>query len=203
MKWVIGLGNPGKAYENTRHNVGFKVVEACLHQWRAEPLPNRFQGHLFQALLPGTQERVFLVKPQTFMNRTGACVAPLLQFYQVTQKEDVLVIHDDLDLLPFALRIKKGGGAGGHNGLKSLIESLGKQHPVGSDFIRLRIGIGRPPGKQPPADYVLSKYSEEEAGDLKETLSLAVQATEWILSGRIPEAQTHFHSLCPGRNDGI
>src|SRR4051794_16113943 len=138
MKIVVGLGNPGPKYETTRHNVGFLAVDRLIDEWKATGPASKHQGEVYQADVRG--EKVLLVKPETFMNLSGRCVAPLMVFFKC-KPSDLIVIHDDLDLIPFALRIKTGGGTGGHNGLKSLDESLGAGQ---NGYHRIRIGIGHP-----------------------------------------------------------
>ena len=173
---IAGLGNPGPRYAANRHNVGFRCVErlAALHGLT-------FDKRQKQALVTlGTvhEQRIILAKPQTFMNESGRVVVPLARFYKVPP-ERLLVVYDDLDLPQGTMRLRPEGGSGGHKGMHSIIEHLGSQ-----SFPRLRIGIGRPPGRMDPADYVLQDFSEEEALLLEETLERAVAAIEaWLCDG--------------------
>ena len=179
MKLIVGLGNPGREYERNRHNIGFMVVEALLPRARAELNQEKFAAKVGQGTLAG--ERVLFVEPQTFMNLSGRSVAEAARFYKVAV-EDVLVIHDELDL-PFGrLQLKAGGGSGGHNGLKSTVSSLGDE-----GFIRLRFGIGKPEGpnaRERVSGYVLSGFDDGERRQLEELIGRSVDMVEtWIREG--------------------
>lgn len=179
MKLIVGLGNPGREYERHRHNVGFMVVEALLPRARAELNQQKFAAKVGQGRLAG--EQVLFVEPQTFMNLSGRSVGEAARFYKVPV-EDVLVIHDELDL-PFGrLQLKAGGGSGGHNGLKSTVSSLGDE-----GFIRLRFGIGKPEGpnaRERVAGYVLSGFDDGERRQLEELIGRSVDMVEtWIREG--------------------
>ena len=179
MKLICGLGNPGKEYEKHRHNVGFMVVEALASDWGTSFNQEKFQGDIASVTLGG--EKVLLVKPKTFMNVSGRCVGPLAHFYKVSA-EDILVVHDELDM-PFGrIQLKKGGGSGGHNGLKSLTEAFGH-----SEYARLRVGIDKPVGpnaKERVPGYVLSAFSKEESAALPELVQQAREVCEaWAKMG--------------------
>lgn len=179
MKLIVGLGNPGREYERHRHNIGFMVVEALLSRARAELNQEKFAAKVGQGTLGG--ERVLFVEPQTFMNLSGRSVGEAARFYKVPV-EDMLVIHDELDL-PFGrLQLKAGGGSGGHNGLKSIVSSLGSEA-----FIRLRFGIGKPEGpnaRERVAGYVLSNFDDGERRQLEEFIARAMDMAElWIREG--------------------
>ncbi|WP_457606925.1 aminoacyl-tRNA hydrolase [Nitratifractor sp.] len=150
MTLFVGLGNPGPTYERTRHNIGFRVVDAMVAESGARAIPKKsFHGELYR------EGDLFLLKPHTYMNHSGKSVAAVMAFFKIPL-EDLVVIHDDIDL-PFGeIRLKKGGGHGGHNGLRSIDAVLGKE------YIRLRIGVGKPPYKSQVADYVLSPFTPEE-----------------------------------------
>ncbi|RKH54604.1 aminoacyl-tRNA hydrolase [Corallococcus llansteffanensis] len=187
MKLICGLGNPGREYERHRHNIGFMVVDALLARARAELTQDKFQARVGQGTLGG--ERILFVEPQTFMNLSGRSVAEAARFYKVAV-QDVLVIHDELDL-PFArLQLKAGGGAGGHNGLKSLVSSLGEDA-----FIRVRVGIGKPEGpnaKERVAGYVLSNFDDGERRQLEELISRAADMAEsWVRDGLTTAMNRH------------
>jgi PTH1 family peptidyl-tRNA hydrolase len=177
---IAGLGNPGSEYAVNRHNVGFRCVErlASAHQLSFDRRQKR------ASLCLGTilQRAVILAKPRTFMNRSGHAVAPLARFYRVPL-ERVLVVYDDLDLPLGTTRMRPSGGSGGHRGMQSIIRQFGSR-----DFARLRIGIGRPPGRMDPADYVLQDFSVDEEPLVGETLERAVVAIETWLSDGIDEA---------------
>ncbi|NOJ94247.1 aminoacyl-tRNA hydrolase [Corallococcus sp. CA049B] len=179
MKLICGLGNPGREYERHRHNVGFMVVDALLSRARAELTQDKFQARVGQGSLGG--ERILFVEPQTFMNLSGRSVAEAARFYKVAV-QDVLVVHDELDL-PFGrLQLKAGGGAGGHNGLKSMVQCLGEDA-----FIRVRVGIGKPEGpnaKERVAGYVLSNFDDGERRQLEELIGRAADMAEsWVRDG--------------------
>lgn len=194
MKIIVGLGNPGPQYETTRHNVGFLAVDRLVEKWAASGPIVKYQGEIFQATHKG--EKVLLIKPKTYMNLSGRCVGPIFSFYQA-DAHDLIVIHDDLDLPALALRLKTGGGTGGHNGLKSIDEHLGKEN---TKYHRIRIGIGHPSRtetmqRMSPADYVLMQLSDEELQELDSLLDNVVGAAEEILAGQIQTAMNKYHRL--------
>jgi PTH1 family peptidyl-tRNA hydrolase len=179
MKLICGLGNPGREYERHRHNIGFMVVEALLPRAKAELNQEKFQARVGQGTLGS--ERILFLEPQTYMNLSGRSLAEAARFYKVAV-EDILVIHDELDL-PFGrLQLKAGGGTGGHNGLKSSVQSLGAD-----GFIRLRFGIGKPEGpnaKERVAGYVLSNFDDGERRQLEEQIGRAADMAEtWAREG--------------------
>jgi PTH1 family peptidyl-tRNA hydrolase len=154
MKAFVGLGNPGTNYLFTRHNVGFLFMDAIQKSYDLPPYTKKFQGEYLQGKIE--RHLIHILKPQTFMNLSGDSVLKLLSFYKL-KPQDICVFHDDLDLAPGKIRLKKGGGAGGHNGLKDIDKK------IGSDYWRLRIGIGRPVlPRQSPTSFVLSSFTEEE-----------------------------------------
>ena len=162
MTLIVGLGNPGKAYEANRHNIGFMVIDTLVGELGAPSISKAsFQGDLFKA------GDIYLLKPSTYMNLSGKSVLAVKQFYKI---DDVIVIHDDLDLAFGALRYKKGGGHGGHNGLKSI------DGVIGSDYIRVRMGIGKPEHKSMVADYVLNDFNEGEQPKLDNWIKQAAKA---------------------------
>ena len=182
---VVGLGNPGPRYERTRHNAGFLVLDAL-----AERIGGRFKAHkshadVLEGRLAGLP--VVLAKPQSFMNDSGGPVAGLARFYKVPVSS-VTVVHDDLDLPYGTLRLKIGGGDGGHNGLRSMSTSLSSK-----DYARVRFGIGRPPGRQDAADYVLREFAAAERKDLGYFLDRAADAVEVLLSDGLEAAQNQFN----------
>lgn len=194
LKMIVGLGNPGPEYAKNRHNIGFQCVElfARRHSFDNGKMQNRAmitQGTVrknSRSALPGSldaiqtmqQQKALLVKPLTFMNLSGEAVGQLARFYQVEPTE-IIVIHDDLDLPSGRLRVRMGGSSGGQNGIKSIIQHLGTQ-----DFARLKVGIGRPPGRMDAAAYVLQNFSNEEEGNfaiLRQTVCDALEG--WLFDG--------------------
>ena len=183
---VIGLGNPGPRYAATRHNAGFMVADLL-----AERIGARFKSHranvdLIEGRLAGAP--VVLAKPRSFMNESGAPVVNAARFFKIAP-EQVMVVHDELDLPFGTLRLKRGGGDGGHNGLKSITSALGSK-----DYVRVRIGIGRPPGRQDPADYVLREFTSAERRDLPVEIDGAADAVEMALRDGLAATQLRYHS---------
>jgi len=188
MKLVVGLGNPGARYEVTRHNVGFLAVDRLIDRWKATGPSTQAKAEIFKATVGS--EKTLLAKPQTFMNVSGVSVGELCTFYKI-KPEDIIVIHDDLDLPAGSLRIKTGGGNGGHNGLKSIDQHLGN---LGLNYHRVRIGIGRPDHPEYDiADYVLENYSQAELNELDRLLDQVAEAIELCLKNQVKEAMNKFN----------
>ncbi len=179
-KFVVGLGNPGRQYCRTRHNVGFMVLDKLRNRWQADAGRNGFGGLMNEVNLRSRNGRrkVVLLEPHTYMNRSGSAVAEMVAFYKADLC-DVLVVLDDLALPPGKLRFRRSGSAGGHNGLEDIIQALG------SDSVsRLRIGIGQQPAQMDVADFVLQSFGKDEAEIMENAVSLAVEAVEdWVLNG--------------------
>ena len=185
---VVGLGNPGPDYAGTRHNVGHRVVDLLA----ARAGGGRFSKHRTNAdVLEGrlAGRRVVIAKPRSYMNVSGGPVAGLAQYFSVPVT-DVVVVHDELDLEFGVVRLKRGGGEGGHNGLRSVSKALGSK-----EYLRVRFGIGRPPGRQDPADFVLKRFSGAEQKDLEFAVDLAADAAEALLADGLEAAQNRFHAL--------
>lgn len=184
MKVIIGLGNPGVHYRGTRHNIGFQVVDRLAEIHHILISTKRFKS------LYGTgwidSQKVVLAKPMTFMNRSGEGVKKAIHFFQVGI-EDVIVIHDDLDLPLGRLRFKRRGGDGGHQGVRSIIESMGK-----NTFLRLKVGIGRPPQGMDPTEYVLTSFDEIEQSYLEGILSRAAASLRVMLLEGIETAMNRY-----------
>ena len=185
MRLVVGLGNPGREYDDTRHNVGFRVVDKVADRAAIGVDEKKFRARVGRGRLAG--DAIMLMKPQTYMNVSGESVGPALGFYKLTT-EDVIVLHDDLDIAPGRLKLKRGGGHGGHNGLRSLIKHLPDDR-----FMRIRIGIGRPPPQWDPADYVLSKFRSDEWSAIDEALAKAADAVEAICQDGIQKAMAIYN----------
>jgi peptidyl-tRNA hydrolase, PTH1 family len=179
MRLVVGLGNPGSRYARNRHNIGFVAINAIARRHRFPAFRNRFRGELAEAPIAG--ERCLLLKPQTFMNASGESVAEAARFFKIAA-EDIIVIHDEIDLRPGKLRVKRGGGNAGHNGLRS-IDPL-----IGSDYWRVRIGVGHPGVKELVQPYVLQNFTADEVADWVEPLIDAVAETIPLLLAGAPDA---------------
>ena len=190
---VVGLGNPGPAFASQRHNIGYRVADELARRMgirfsakrgmRAEVAEGRVGP-------PGADgsSRLVLAKSRTFMNETGAAVSRLLSYYKL-QPAQMIVVHDELDIDPGQLRVKFGGGDNGHNGLRSVRQSLGT-----GDFFRVRIGVGRPPGRQDPADFLLSNFPASVRGDVEVEISRAADAVESLVLIGLDRTQSAFNS---------
>jgi PTH1 family peptidyl-tRNA hydrolase len=186
MKLIVGLGNPGARYEKTRHNIGFIVLDSLLSCYQLSINKKQCSSLLGQGFIEG--EKVLLAKPQTYMNRSGEAVLEIINYYRDII-EDVIVIHDDLDLDFGRLRFKRNGGSGGHNGLKSITQLLNS-----SEYSRLKIGIGRPPIPMKTEDYVLGSFLERERKILPEIIKISLEGLEAWCSGGIDEAMNKFNA---------
>ena len=177
MKLIVGLGNPGRAYEGTRHNVGFVVLDRLARRWAAgEVAQSRFHGALLDGRIE--EERVLLLKPLTLMNRSGLSVSEAMRFYKLEASDSLLVLVDDVALACGIIRIRTGGGAGGHNGLADIEQKLGTD-----GYPRLRIGID-PPGTIPQSNYVLGRFTPEQGDALEPALEDAARAAAcWAVEG--------------------
>ncbi len=189
MRVIVGLGNPGKRYEGTRHNVGFEVIEQLAGHHGVALKEKKFKALFGRGYVHG--EAVMLVCPQTFMNRSGESVGPLVGFYKLGV-ESVVVVHDDLDLPLGAVKVKSGGGHGGHNGLRDLVSKLGS-----ADFHRIRVGIGRPQGSMATSDWVLSRWAVSQREQLQRIRERASEAIEHLLLQGPLEAMNHFNGMEP------
>lgn len=184
--WIIaGLGNYEARYDGTRHNIGFEVAEALAERAGTSISEKKFKARMAKARLAGSD--CVILKPQTFMNLSGESVGPALGFFKLTT-EQLIVVHDELDLELGKVRLKRGGGHGGHNGLRSLI-----QHLPDPNFIRIRIGVGRPPSGWDPADYVLSRYLSSERDAVDKQIAAAVDAVEAIMKDGLARAMNVFN----------
>jgi PTH1 family peptidyl-tRNA hydrolase len=180
------LGNPGPSYEKTRHNVGHRVVSACADT--AGVSFSKFKSHGVTAVVNHPEGVALrLAALSTFMNRSGTPVAAMLSFFKIPTTQ-LIVIHDELDLEPGVVRLKHGGGHAGHNGLRDIARMLGT-----TDFHRVRVGIGRPEGRMPPADYVLGRFEQYEEADLPGVLARACQGAEAIATKGLVAAQQLIH----------
>ena len=183
---IVGLGNPGPRYAGTRHNAGFLVADELAariggtfkaHKGRADVVEGRLAG-----------QAVVIAKPKSYMNESGGPVVAVSRFYKVGI-DRIVVVHDELDLPFGGLRLKRGGGEGGHNGLRSTSAAVGSK-----DYLRVRVGIGRPPGRQDPADYVLREFAAAERKELALVIDRAADAVETLLAKGLEAAQNEFNS---------
>lgn len=201
MKVIAGLGNPGAEYANTPHSIGFEVVDALAREigasWRAS---SSFGGELAAGMLGGV--KVVLVKPMTYMNLSGDCVAPVVKYHNAKVAEDLLVVSDDIDLPVGKMRVRKGGSAGGHNGLKSVIERTGTP-----DFVRLRLGVGRDSHERANViGHVLGKFSPADRRVMDEVVAQAVKAIGTIELESVETAMNRYNgwtaeSAAAGKED--
>ncbi|HXZ50111.1 MAG TPA: aminoacyl-tRNA hydrolase [Usitatibacter sp.] len=187
IRLIVGLGNPGREYEKTRHNAGYRWVDAIAGRkgaaWKRE---TKFSGWTARIEEGGRELR--MLKPATYMNESGRSVSALLRFYRI-EPSQMLVVHDELDLPPGTVRLKKGGGTGGHNGLTDIVEAIGTK-----DFWRLRIGIGHPGDKDLVADYVLDRARRVEQEAIDPAFERSLDLLPRIAAGRMNEAMTWLHT---------
>jgi PTH1 family peptidyl-tRNA hydrolase len=186
--WLIaGLGNPGPQYEHTRHNVGYWWLDQLAHDLNATfSVENKFHGQLAQSHL--SEHKLFMLKPLVFMNRSGQSVAALANFYKIPLS-NILVIHDELDLPAGTARLKRGGGHGGHNGLRDIIT-----HSGGKDFLRCRLGINHPGDSRQVSDFVLSKPSQADRQLVRHAIDDSLRVLPDVLSGNLDKAMNWLHS---------
>jgi len=186
MRVIVGLGNPGRKYKETRHNAGFMVIDELLNRNGWNLNKTKFDGQFTMEIFEGN--KVILLKPQTYMNLSGESIRPLMDFYEAAA-EDLIVIYDDLDLPAGKIRLRQKGGHGGHNGMRSTIDHLGTK-----DFNRIRVGIGRPDGPMPVIDYVLGKFTNEEQIRVDESIERAAEACEdWVRGKTFAETMNEYN----------
>lgn len=194
MWLLVGLGNPGPKYRNNRHNIGYMAVDALHSHYAFAPWKNKFKASVAEGRMPGVDGKIILLKPETYMNLSGEAVQAAMQFAKVPL-EQVVVFHDELDIAPFRVKIKRGGGAGGHNGLKSL------DAHCGAEYLRVRLGIGHPDPQAPDksdivSNYVLSDFARADAGALEKLLEgLAQHIPVLLLKG----ASAYLNALAQGQ----
>ncbi|AHF05718.1 aminoacyl-tRNA hydrolase [Desulfitobacterium metallireducens] len=184
MKLIVGLGNPGGQYAETRHNVGFLLLDTWAEELKLDFRP-KFQGLIAEMQLTG--EKVFFLKPLTFMNLSGRSIREIAQFYKIASK-DILVAHDDMDLPLGRIRLRQSGSAGGHNGIKSTIAEVGTE-----EFWRLKIGVGRPPAGWDPANYVLGSFGKEELSSLEDVLERGQEVLRLWIQGESNKAMNKYN----------
>lgn len=185
MWFVVGLGNPGRKYDETRHNAGFMVVDRLARRWGVDCSKSQFGALVGEGRIG--QDKAVMVKPQSFMNRSGTPTRSLLGFYKAAT-DRLIVVHDEVDLPFESIRLKKGGGHGGHNGLRDL-----NKHLDDNGYYRVRFGVGRPPEGWDTADYVLGRFHAEEREDLDQVIDKAADAVERLMADGLDAAMNHFH----------
>lgn len=186
MYIIAGLGNPGSKYAHTRHNVGFDTVEYLADYYGIDIETKKFQALVGQGVIEGN--KVLLVKPQTYMNLSGESLREVVNFYKIDPEEELIVIYDDISLNPGQLRLRGKGSAGGHNGIKNIIQQLGTQ-----TFKRIKVGVGEKPEGYDLADYVLGHFSGEELAIMKESLEKVCGAVELMLEGDVDAAMNQYN----------
>lgn len=189
MKLIVGLGNPGAQYETTRHNAGFLAVDRLVDVFEARGPVKENQAEIYQAAIGG--EKCLLVKPQAFMNNSGKAVGPLFKFYKC-EPTDLIVLHDEVDLPSLSMRVKTGGGTGGHNGLRSIDAHIGGAN---NGYHRVRIGVGKPEKTAGPStsDWVLAPFSDSELESLDRLFDDLVKAVQLLVEGNALKAMNDFN----------
>ena len=185
MYLIVGLGNPEEEYNKTRHNMGFNTINEISEKYKIEVKQKKFQALYGSGIIEG--QKVILLKPQTYMNLSGNSVKEVVDFYKI-EKNNLIVIYDDMDIAPGKIKVRKKGSAGGHNGMKSIIQMLGTE-----DFCRIRVGIGRPEFKGGEINYVIGAIPEEEIPKLNEGIELAKNAVIDILKNNIDYAMNKYN----------
>lgn len=192
---IAGLGNPKKEYDNTRHNIGFETIDALADKYQISVMDIRNKAMTGKGIING--QKVILAKPLTFMNLSGESIRPLADYYKIDVETELIVISDDITLPPGQIRVRKSGSAGGHNGLKNIIQQLGSQ-----GFQRIRIGVGEKPKGYDLVDYVLGHFSPEEKPLMREGIEKAVRAAELMLEGNADQAMNEFNrKVSPKQED--
>lgn len=194
MFLIAGLGNPKKEYDNTRHNIGFEVIDALADKYNISVLSSQCRALTGKGIIDGC--KVILAKPLTYMNLSGESIRPLADYYKINPATELIVVSDDVSLAPGQIRIRKKGSAGGHNGLKSVIGQLGSE-----EFYRIRVGVGEKPAGYDLADYVLGHFSKEEQAVMKEGVEKAVEAARLMLAGQIDQAMNEFNRKVKGSSE--
>lgn len=187
MFLIIGLGNPERRFEGTRHNIGFDVIDALAERYRIAVREKSHRALCGSGVIEGV--KVMLVKPQTYMNASGESVAELVNYYHLDPGEEMLVIFDDISLAPGNIRVRKKGSAGGHNGVKSIIRELGTQ-----DFMRIKVGVGEKPGDWDLAAHVLSRMNREDREKAEDAIGEAVSAAVLMIQGQADKAMNDFNA---------
>lgn len=184
---IVGLGNPEKKYEGTRHNIGFAVIDALAYKYNISIKEKKHKALCGTGVIEGV--KVMLVKPLTYMNLSGDSVADVMNFYKLDPEEDMLVVYDDISLAPGNIRVRKKGSAGGHNGIKSIIARCGTQN-----FMRVRVGVGEKPEGWDLADHVLGHFSDEDSRLVREAVDDAIGAIVMMSQGDVDQAMNNYNA---------
>jgi len=183
---IAGLGNPGREYASTRHNIGYATVDALAEKYNIGFTERKFNSLVGKGVIEG--QKVLLIKPLTYMNLSGEAVRPACDYYKIDSESELIVIYDDISLPVGQLRIRPKGSAGGHNGIKNIIAHLG-----GEVFLRIKIGVGEKPSRMDLKDYVLGHFSEEEKEAEKEAVDKACEAVLYLMQGKVEEAMNRYN----------
>lgn len=183
---IVGLGNPGKEYDNTRHNMGFKVIDRLSDKYGIDVTAKKHKALVGKGVIDGN--KVVLAKPQTFMNLSGESVRELLDFYKVDETSELIIVYDDITLDVGNIRVRKNGSAGGHNGMKSIIAHVGH-----NEFMRVRVGIGEKPPKMDLADWVLGHFPKTDEEGVNEGTLKATEALLMLMDGKVDDAMNRFN----------
>ena len=186
MYLVVGLGNPGRQYEATRHNMGFDTIDYLVEEYKVPQGGVKFNAMYGKTVIGG--EKVILMKPLSFMNLSGGPVRDMVNYFKIDPETELIVIYDDIDLDPGQLRIRKQGSAGGHNGIKDIIRQLGTEK-----FLRIKVGVGAKPKGWDLADYVLGHFSKEDRGLVDDALKRVAGAVELMVQGEVDQAMNQFN----------
>lgn len=186
MYLIVGLGNPGRQYENTKHNVGFDTVDYLIEEYRIPQAGVKHKAMYGKGVIAG--QKVLIAKPLTYMNLSGESVRELVDYYKIDPETELIVLYDDISLEPGQIRIRKKGSAGGHNGIKNIIAQIGTEV-----FARVKIGVGEKPKNWDLADYVLSPFGKEERAAVDEAIKRAAKAVEMIVQEEIDSAMNMFN----------
>lgn len=187
MYIIVGLGNPGTQYAHTRHNAGFEAIDRLADEYRISIDNKKFQALCGSGYIEG--QKVLLVKPQTYMNLSGESVRAACDFFKIDPEEELIVLYDDISLAPGQLRIRKKGSAGGHNGIKNIIQHLGTQV-----FQRVKIGVGEKPKEYDLADYVLGHFSKEEWAEMEDAFKRAAKAAATLTGGDVERVMNEYNT---------
>ena len=188
---IVGLGNPDRKYEHTRHNIGFDVVDAMASKYNIDIKDKKHKALVGSGVIEGM--KVLLVKPQTYMNLSGESVQEVMNFYKLDPEEDMIVIYDDISLEPGNIRIRKKGSAGGHNGIKNIIAHTGTQN-----FKRIKVGVGEKPAGWDLADYVLGRFDSDDREKVEEAISDAIGAAVLMMQGDVDRAMNQYNAKKQG-----
>lgn len=186
MVIIAGLGNPKKEYDGTRHNIGFAFIDALAKEYDISVTDEKHKALTGKGIIDG--QKVLLAKPLTYMNLSGESIRPLVDYYKLDAETELIVVSDDISLSPGGIRVRKKGSAGGHNGLKNIIQQLGTEN-----FMRIRIGVGEKPKGYDLADYVLGHFSKEEQSLMREGIGKAMEAVKLMLDGETDQAMNRYN----------